>query len=137
MLKSKIYEGQNIGSCHVTSFIFINMHVFFNYTHLSDGIFFTISCRKIGNFVLMCLDSVLFHLSFVNTLKHVIESSLPMMTSYEQFDGVMNASDTIPDLAQYFCSQRSPNSVCHLWSNVIMRPRVYTSFGLSIIQSKS
>lgn len=137
MLKSKIYEGQNIGSCHVTSFIFINMHVFFNYTHLSDGIVFTISCRKIGNFVLMCLDSVLFHLSFVNTLKHVIESSLSMMTSYEQFDGVMNASGTIPDLAQYFCSQRSPNSVCHLWSNVIMRPRVYTSFGLSIIQSKS
>lgn len=137
MLKSKIYEGQNIGSCHVTSFIFINMHVFFNCTHLSDGIFFTISCRKIGNFVLMCLDSVLFHLSFVNTLKHVIESSLSIMTSYEQFDGVMNASGTIPDLAQYFCSQRSPNSVCHLWSNVIMRPRVYTSFGLSIIQSKS
>lgn len=137
MLKSKIYEGQNIGSCHVTSFIFINMHVF-SIIHICQmESLFTISCRKIGNFVLMCLDSVLFHLSFVNTLKHVIESSLPMMTSYEQFDGVMNASGTIPDLAQYFCSQRSPNSVCHLWSNVIMRPRVYTSFGLSIIQSKS
>lgn len=137
MLKSKIYEGQNIGSCHVTSFIFINMHVFLIIHICQMEFFFTISCRKIGNFVLMCLDSVLFHLSFVNTLKHVIESSLPMMTSYEQFDGVMNASGTIPDLAQYFCSQRSPNSVCHLWSNVIMRPRVYTSFGLSIIQSKS
>lgn len=137
MLKSKIYEGQNIGSCHVTSFIFINMHVL-SIIHICQmESFFTISCRKIGNIVLMCLDSVLFHLSFVNTLKHVIESSLPMMTSYEQFDGVMNASGTIPDLAQYFCSQRSPNSVCHLWSNVIMRPRVYTSFGLSIIQSKS
>lgn len=137
MLKSKIYEGQNIGSCHVTSFIFINMHVF-SIIHICQMEFiFTISCRKIGNSVLLCLDSVLFHLSFVNTLKHVIESSLPMMTSYEQFDGVMNASGTIPDLAQYFCSQRSPNSVCHLWSNVIMRPRVYTSFGLSIIQSKS
>lgn len=135
MLKSKIYEGQNIGSCHVTSFIFINMHVFFQlYTFVRWNLFLLL---VVGNFVLMCLDSVLFHLSFVNTLKHVIESSLPMMTSYEQFDGVMNASGTIPDLAQYFCSQRSPNSVCHLWSNVIMRPRVYTSFGLSIIQSKS
>lgn len=82
MLKSKIYEGWNIGSwCNLIHFH--KYACFFNYTHLSDGIFFTISCRKIGNFVLMRLDSVLFHLSFVNTLKHVIESSLPMMTSYE------------------------------------------------------
>lgn len=59
------------------------MYVFFNYIYLLDGIFFIISCRKIGNFVLMCLDFVLFYLFFVNILKYVIELFLLMMILYE------------------------------------------------------